>query len=71
MQSFHEAFGAGADELLDLERSLESRSLAGGTARSRVESTLTEVEAEMAAERGALDALEAADRDETESGTGS
>jgi argininosuccinate lyase len=69
MQSFHEAFGAGADELLDLERSLESRSLAGGTARSRVESTLTEVEAEMAAERSALDALEAADRDE--SGTGS
>ena len=69
MQSFHEAFGAGADELLDLERSLESRSLAGGTARSRVESTLTEVEAEMAAEHSALDALEAADRDE--SGTGS
>jgi argininosuccinate lyase len=71
MQSFHEAFGAGADELLDLERSLESRSLAGGTARSRVESTLTEVEAEMAAERSALDSLEAADRDETVSGTGS
>jgi argininosuccinate lyase len=71
MQSFHEAFGAGADELLDLERSLESRSLVGGTARSRVESTLTEVEAEMAAEHSALDALEAADRDETESGTGS
>jgi argininosuccinate lyase len=71
MQSFHEAFGAGADELLDLERSLESRSLAGGTARGRVESTLTEVEAEMAAEHSALDALEAADRDETESGTGS
>jgi argininosuccinate lyase len=71
MQSFHEAFGAGADELLDLERSLESRSLVGGTARSRVESTLTEVEAEMAAERSALDALEAADRDTTESGTGS
>jgi argininosuccinate lyase len=69
MQSFHEAFGAGADELLDLERSLESRSLVGGTARSRVESTLTEVEAEMAAEHSALDALEAADRDE--SGTGS
>jgi argininosuccinate lyase len=71
MQSFHEAFGAGADELLDLERSLESRSLAGGTARSRVESTLTEVDAEMAAERSALDSLEAADRDETVSGTGS
>ena len=71
MQSFHEAFGAGADELLDLERSLESRSLAGGTARSRVESTLADVEAEMAAERSALDSLEAADLDETGSGTGS
>ncbi len=71
MQSFHEAFGAGADELLDLERSLESRSLAGGTARSRVESTLTEVEAEMAAEHSALDSLEAADRDATVSGMGS
>jgi argininosuccinate lyase len=68
MQSFHEAFSAGADELLDLERSLEARSLAGGTARSRVEATLAEVEAEMAAERSALDALEAADRDVADSG---
>ncbi len=68
MQSFHEAFSAGADELLDLERSLEARSLAGGTARSRVEATLAEVEAEMAAERSALDALEAADCDVTDSG---
>jgi argininosuccinate lyase len=67
MQSFHQAFAAGADELLDLERSLESRSLAGGTARSRVEARLTEVEAELAAERNVLDALEAADRDGTES----
>jgi argininosuccinate lyase len=71
MQSFHEAFSAGSDELLDLERSLESRSLAGGTARSRVEATLAEVEAEMAAEHSALDALEAADRDDTTSGTAS
>jgi argininosuccinate lyase len=68
MQSFHEAFSAGADELLDLERSLEARSLAGGTARSRVEAALAEVEAEMAAERSALDALEAADRDVADSG---
>ena len=67
MQSFHEAFSAGADELLDLERSLEARSLAGGTARSRVKATLAEVEAEMAAERSVLDALEAADRDVAES----
>jgi argininosuccinate lyase len=62
MQSFHEAFAAGADELLDLERSLESRSLAGGTSRDRVESTLAEVESEIAAELRALDELEAADR---------
>jgi len=61
MQSFHEAFSAGADELLDLERSLESRSLAGGTARRCVEAALAEVEAEMAAERSVLDTLEAAD----------
>ena len=67
MQSFHEAFSAGADELLDLERSLEARSLAGGTARSRVKATLAEVEAEMAAERSVLDALEAADRDVADS----
>ncbi len=71
MQSFHVAFGAGADELLDLERSLESRSLAGGTARGRVEAALAEVEAELAAEREVLDAREAADRDGAERGTGS
>jgi argininosuccinate lyase len=59
MQSFHEAFDAGADELLDLERSLESRSLAGGTARARVEAALGEIEAELAAERREIEALEA------------
>ena len=64
MQSFHEAFAAGADELLDLARSLESRSLAGGTSRDRVESTLAEVESEIAAELRVLDELEAADRGE-------
>jgi len=62
MQSFHEAFTGSADSLLDLERSLESRSLAGGTARSRVEATLAEVEAEMAGERSALESREAAER---------
>ena len=36
MQTFHEAFDAGADDLLDLERSLESRALAGGAARARL-----------------------------------
>jgi argininosuccinate lyase len=64
MQSFHQAFTAGADELLDLERSLESRSLVGGTARNRVEAALTETEVEMVVEREALDAAEAADADE-------
>jgi len=71
MQSFHQSFGAGADELLDLHRSLESRGLAGGTARSRVEATLAEVEAELAAERTVLEASEAADREGDESGLGS
>jgi argininosuccinate lyase len=57
MQSFHEAFEAGADELLDLE----SRSLVGGTSRDRVLSTLSEVEVEIAAELRALEELESAD----------
>jgi argininosuccinate lyase len=55
MQSFHEAFEAGADELLDLDRSLESRTLVGGTARRRVEAAIAEVEAELAQERTRLD----------------
>ena len=59
MQSFHEAFESGADELLDLERSLESRSLTGGTARVRVEAALAEVEADLGAERAEIERLEA------------
>jgi argininosuccinate lyase len=62
MQSFHASFTAGADELLDLERSLESRALAGGTARGRVEARIAEVESELTLAREDLDALEAADR---------
>ena len=58
MQSFHEAFEAGADELLDLERSLESRSLAGGTARVRVEAAMATVEAELSAERAEIERFE-------------
>jgi argininosuccinate lyase len=68
MQSFHEAFSAGANELLDLERSLESRSLAGGTARGRVEAALDDVESEMAQERLALEVLEAGDREVADPG---
>jgi argininosuccinate lyase len=60
MQSFHEAFDDGADALLDLERSLESRSLAGGTARARVEAALGEVEEELADERTEIERCEAA-----------
>jgi argininosuccinate lyase len=36
LQSFHPAFVAGSDELLDLEASFEARRLPGGTARERV-----------------------------------
>jgi len=59
MQSFHEAFDAGADALLDLERSLESRALAGGTARARVKANLDEVAGELTAERAEIERLEA------------
>ncbi len=40
LRDFHEAFPAGADRLLDLERSLQQRSLIGGTARESVEGAL-------------------------------
>ncbi len=59
MQGFHEAFDAGADALLDLERSLESRALPGGTARARVEANLDEVAGELTAERAEIERLEA------------
>jgi argininosuccinate lyase len=58
MQSFHPAFEAGADELLNLERSLESRSLVGGTARVRVEAVIAEIDAELSAERAEIEAHE-------------
>jgi argininosuccinate lyase len=48
LRTFHPAFDAGADELLDLERSVESRSLTGGTARVRVLEALAHAEAEVA-----------------------
>ncbi|MFK7897884.1 MAG: hypothetical protein AB8G23_18770 [Myxococcota bacterium] len=47
MQSFHAAFEAPSDELLNLERSLESRTLMGGTATARVEAALVEAESEL------------------------
>jgi argininosuccinate lyase len=50
MRGFHPAFPAGAAELLDLDGSLEQRSLAGGTAsktvRSALERAVDEIEEE-------------------------
>jgi argininosuccinate lyase len=54
LRSFHPAFDAGADELLDLERSVESRSLTGGTARVRVLEALDAAEANVARELARL-----------------
>lgn len=56
MQSFHPAFTASSDELLNLERSLESRTLVGGTATSRVQAALVEAEREL---EGAFETLAA------------
>ena len=61
MRAFHPAFEAGADALLELERSVESRTLTGGTARIRVEAALAEAEARVLEEHRALDATVRAD----------
>jgi argininosuccinate lyase len=55
--AFHPAFPDDASALLDLERSLEARSLLGGTARDTVEDALD------AAEREVESALKALDRE--------
>ncbi len=60
LAAFHPAFPDGAGALLDLEGSLERRSLAGGTARSRVEAEIARVESEIEAGRTRLEALAAA-----------
>jgi len=65
LAAFHPAFPGGADELLDLERALEERSLTGGTARANVAAALEAAEAELAARRKALDA-EASRAEESE-----
>ncbi|NNL65564.1 MAG: argininosuccinate lyase [Myxococcales bacterium] len=52
--AFHPAFPEGADALLDLSRSLEQRSLAGGTARANVLEALDRAEAAIAARSEAL-----------------
>jgi argininosuccinate lyase len=54
--AFHPAFPAAAAELLDLERSLEARSLPGGTARAVVRAEIGRVEGELRQALAALDA---------------
>jgi len=56
LREWNEAFPASANELLDLERSFEQRSLVGGTARSTVSSALEAIRAELEAEAAVLDA---------------
>ncbi len=57
LRRFHPAFPAAASELLDLERSLERRDLAGGTARKSVAAAIERVREELEedAKRLALD----------------
>jgi argininosuccinate lyase len=54
--AFHPSFPAGAAELLDLERALEQRSLAGGTARANVTTALDRADEELAERREAIEA---------------
>jgi argininosuccinate lyase len=60
LRAFHPAFASDAEAILSVERALEGRSLAGGTARARVMEALAAAEARLAAERDALDAGEGA-----------
>jgi argininosuccinate lyase len=55
MQAFHPAFPAGADELLDLDRSLEQRTLTGGTARTVVVQALAQARRELDAAAAQLE----------------
>jgi argininosuccinate lyase len=54
LAAFHPAFPAGASELVGLERSVEARSLPGGTARARVEAALTRAEQQIRRELAEL-----------------
>jgi argininosuccinate lyase len=54
LRAFHPAFPREAGALLDLGRSLDARSLPGGTARERVMESLARAAGEIAAERDAL-----------------
>jgi argininosuccinate lyase len=63
LKAFHAAFPGSAAELLDLERSIEARSLTGGTARATVETALARAEEALGAESALLDALDARDEE--------
>jgi len=54
LRAFHPAFPREARALVDLDRSLDARALAGGTARERVVEALGRSAREIEAERGAL-----------------
>jgi CRP-like cAMP-binding protein len=56
LHAFHPAFRQPASELLDLERSVEARSLPGGTARVRVAEALNAAEAEVSVALARLEA---------------
>jgi len=56
LQTFHAAFPAGADELLDLDRSLEQRDMVGGTARAAVANELERTNRELEEEQKRLEA---------------
>ncbi len=55
LQAFHTAFEQNSGALLDLESSLEARSLPGGTARAAVLTALENSQRELAAEKRALE----------------
>jgi argininosuccinate lyase len=55
MKGFNTSFPAAASDLLDLERSLAQRSLAGGTARERVDEALKVAARELDEEARSLD----------------
>jgi argininosuccinate lyase len=54
MRSFNAAFPAAASELLDLDRSLEQRTLLGGTASETVRGALAQASARLEEEGKAL-----------------
>jgi argininosuccinate lyase len=55
LQAFHASFPAASSEILDLDESLEARTLTGGTARARVNEALERAEYELAAESARLE----------------